>query len=90
MKLISETVATYNIDGKSIDVVLCTEQLSDAETEERIRENGGVLPDDSFHDLWAEGECLNLGEPWFRDGCEDVPSREDVIQFLTSIGGCHE
>ena len=85
-KLMSEKVATYDIFGKSVDVVLCWEEYTDHEREERMRENDGVLPDDSFHDFMCEGYCLNMGEPWYRDGNEEVPSVDDVIWLVTETG----
>jgi len=61
-----ETITTYNINGETIDVVLCWQ---------------GKEPEDDdgrFYDIYDdEGHCLNEGEPWHDDG-KGIPSVSDV------------
>tara|TARA_B100000131_G_scaffold45449_3_gene40649 strand:- start:835 stop:1071 length:237 start_codon:yes stop_codon:yes gene_type:complete len=69
-KLHSETVASYVINNKQVDVVLCW-QGKEPEADK-----------DRFYDLYDNrGNCLNEGEPWHDDG-EGVPSEIDVREGL--------
>lgn len=71
-KLHNETVATYVVNNRKIDVVLCW-QGKDPEADS-----------DRFYDLYENGVCLNLGDPWHDDG-EGVPSLEEV-RGATTLG----
>ncbi len=61
-----ETVATYSIGNRTIEVDLCWE--------------GKDLNADThrFYDIYDEhGACINLGEPWY-DDAQGAPTLEDV------------
>mgnify|MGYP003120416590 FL=1 len=72
-KLHSETVASYMIDNREVDVVLCWQ---------------GKEPEDDpdrFYDVFDRyGACLNEGEPWHDDG-RGHPTADDVATLL--VGG---
>lgn len=69
-KLHQETVATYVLDGKRVDLDLCWK---------------GDVPDldkDRFYDLYdKDGNCLNEGSPWHDDD-NGIPSEADVREGL--------
>lgn len=68
MKTGSEVVAEYVIEGKTYTVYGCW----DHET-----------PDDEyeFYDVEVDGECINLGEPFY-----ELPSEETVREYLEEEG----
>lgn len=70
MKLYRENVATYTQNGKKIEIDLCWEGQEPKNDKGR------------FYDFYDEqGECLNLGEPWYDDG-EGIPKQADVFEVF--------
>mgnify|MGYP001132870119 FL=1 len=66
----NETVASYVINNKQVDVVLCWQGKEPEEDKDR------------FYDLYDNnGNCLNEGEPWHDDG-GGIPSEVDVREGL--------
>ncbi len=64
-----ELVVTYIIDNLPLEVYKCyTHAADDA---------------DVFYDFEYQGNCLNLGEPWFDDG-EGVPTKDEICEVFFS------
>lgn len=72
----NRTIATYDYGHRKIDVVQCWEYTDDP------WKDGNM-----FYDLYDQelgDECLNLGNPIYRDDVDDeVPSWEYVKDYLT-------
>lgn len=72
-KLHSETVASYEIKGKRVDVDLCWKGKDPKEDKDR------------FYEMYDEhGICLNLGEPWHDDD-RGVPTHGDVSAMIEAM-----
>ena len=69
-KLHRETVATYEIEGKHVDVDLCWEGDNAEDDPDRFYD---------FHD--STGLCLNEGHPWHDDD-QGVPTKEEVAEMI--------
>ena len=65
-----DTVKTYKIQGRFVDVDLCWKGKSPANDP------------DKFYDFYdSTGKCLNEGTPWMDDG-QGVPSAEEVEKWV--------
>lgn len=72
MKQTEETVATYFINGKTIDVVgWWTKDTPENEYE--------------AFDLYDGPTCINEGEPMDGSGGQPVPSESEVAAFVKAI-----
>ena len=60
----NETIKTITVDGIGVDIVGCFYKDT---------------PEDEFdfYDLYADGECINLGEPFHK-----LPTEDDIRPFL--------
>jgi len=68
-----QIIATYIINSRELQVVKCYPHGTDDR----------YINADAFYDLYLDGQCINLGEPWHDDG-EGAPSKEEICEVFFS------
>jgi hypothetical protein len=62
-------IKNLNVNGKKVEVVGCWDD-SDPDAQSKF----------DFYDLYYQGECINLGEPYY-----EMPTKADAKAHLEAI-----